>query len=256
MIAARSGRARGGTRCVAGYDEDSTTLGVAAALPVVAGREQAVGSVWLATTDPVYADKTNATAVHAALGLPAGIIAADLGASAALRRRRAARRRPRPRPRGAGRPARRPGRRRRRARRRRRGGGLPVRPAGAARHRHRHRVGHGRVHRPVARARGSTDGAAWEERFGEQRYAELAGQLLGGLTEAGVDLGGVAPVRRRRAATRARCAAWPAPCGRRPGRVIEGGDLADVIGNAGAAQAGSRPGRACSTRPSQVRRCC
>src|SRR5579859_1674416 len=80
-IAAAVGASARGTRCVAGYDEDTTTLGVAAALPVVTGREEAVGSVWLATTDPVYADKTNATAVHAALDLPPGIIAADLGAS-------------------------------------------------------------------------------------------------------------------------------------------------------------------------------
>src|SRR4029077_12469926 len=80
-IAAAVGSSARGVRCVAGYDEDSTTLGVAAALPVVRGREPAVGSVWLATTDPVYADKTNATAVHAALDLQPGIVAADLGAT-------------------------------------------------------------------------------------------------------------------------------------------------------------------------------
>jgi hypothetical protein len=65
-IAAAIGSSGQGVRCVAGYDEDSTTLGVAAALPAVRGREPAVGSVWFATTDPVYADKTN-TAIHAAL---------------------------------------------------------------------------------------------------------------------------------------------------------------------------------------------
>src|ERR1700746_2100779 len=80
-IAAAVGSSAQGVRCVAGHDEDSTTLGVAAALPVVRGRETAVGSVWLATTDPVYADKTNATAVHAALDLQPGIVAADLGAT-------------------------------------------------------------------------------------------------------------------------------------------------------------------------------
>ena len=80
-IAAAVGASARGERCVAGHDEDSTTLGVAAALPAVRGREAAVGSVWFATTDPVYADKTNATAVHAALDLEPGIIAADLGAS-------------------------------------------------------------------------------------------------------------------------------------------------------------------------------
>src|ERR1700680_5084177 len=80
-IAAAVGASARGTRCVAGYDEDTTTLGVAAALPVVAGREQQVGRVWPATHAPVYADKPNATAVHAALELPPGIVAADLGAS-------------------------------------------------------------------------------------------------------------------------------------------------------------------------------
>src|ERR1700727_3009208 len=80
-IAAAIGSSARGVRCVAGYDEDSTTLGVAAALPAVRGREPSVGSVWFATTDPVYADKTNATAIHAALDLEPGIIAADLGAS-------------------------------------------------------------------------------------------------------------------------------------------------------------------------------
>src|SRR5260370_27841708 len=75
-IAAAVGSSARGVRCVAGYDEDSTTLGVAAALPVVHEREPTVGSVWFATTDPVYADKTNATAVHAALDLQPDIIAA------------------------------------------------------------------------------------------------------------------------------------------------------------------------------------
>src|ERR1700730_3268622 len=80
-IAAAVGASARGELCVAGYDEDSTTLGVAAARRAVRGRETAVGSVWFATTDPVYADKTNATAIHAALDLQPGIIAADLGAS-------------------------------------------------------------------------------------------------------------------------------------------------------------------------------
>src|SRR5580704_36151 len=44
-IAAAVGASARGTRRVAGYDEDTTTLGVAAALPVVTGREAAVGSV-------------------------------------------------------------------------------------------------------------------------------------------------------------------------------------------------------------------
>ena len=235
-IAASVGASARGTRCVAGYDEDSTTLGVAAALPVVAGREPAVGSVWLATTDPVYADKTNATAVHAALGLPAGIIAADLGASvrsgvvallaaardgglAVLSDRR-------------GGPA----------------GGTDERDGGDAAA--AFLFGQQTPLAVVAgtasvtaefidrwRAPGTPDGAAWEERFGEQRYAELAEQLLSGLTEAGADLSGVG--RLAVAGVNARAVrAVAAAAGKATGAALEGGDLAAEVGNAGAAQAG------------------
>lgn len=68
---------RRGDRVVASYDEDSTTLAVAAATEVL----RAGGSpplLYLATSTPAYADKTNATAVHAALGLDRGVPAADL----------------------------------------------------------------------------------------------------------------------------------------------------------------------------------
>jgi 3-hydroxy-3-methylglutaryl CoA synthase len=61
-----------GTRRVASYDEDSTSMGVEAAR--VALRHAPDGAVpadvVFATTTPAYADKTNATAVHAALALP------------------------------------------------------------------------------------------------------------------------------------------------------------------------------------------
>ncbi|MFD8820158.1 hydroxymethylglutaryl-CoA synthase, partial [Streptomyces sp. NPDC059627] len=80
-IAAALGADAPGERSVAGYDEDSTTLGVAAALPVVRGRVTAAGSLWFATSDPVYVDKTNAATVHAALDLRPDIAAVDLGAS-------------------------------------------------------------------------------------------------------------------------------------------------------------------------------
>ena len=235
-VAAAAGATARGTRCVAGYDEDTTTLGVAAALPAVAGREHAVGSVWLATTDPVYADKTNATAVHAALGLPPGIIAADLGASvrsgvvALLAASR--------------------------------DGGLAVLadrrggPAGGADEREGGDAAAAFLfgeHAPLAllagtasvtaefidrwRAPGAPDGAAWEERFGEQRYAELAGQLLSQLTEAGTDLGGVA--RFAVAGTNARAVrAVTGTVAKATGAAPEGGDLAGAVGNAGAAQAG------------------
>jgi hydroxymethylglutaryl-CoA synthase len=235
-VAAAVGATARGARCVAGYDEDTTTLGVAAALPVVAGREPAVGSVWLATTDPVYADKTNATAVHAALGLPPGIIAADLGASVrsgVVALLAAAR-----------------------------DGGLAVLadrrggPAGGSDEREGGDAAAAFLFgedAPLAviagtasvtvefidrwRAPGAPDGAAWEERFGEQRYAELAGQLLSQLTESGVDLRGVG--RFAVAGINARAVrAVAGTVAKATGATLEGGDLAGLVGNAGAAQAG------------------
>ncbi|MEV6195467.1 OB-fold domain-containing protein [Streptomyces sp. NPDC051920] len=68
-----------GTRTVASYDEDTTSLGVEAARVALAGREPAPRSVFFATADPAYRDKTNATAVTAALGLGHDVLAADLG---------------------------------------------------------------------------------------------------------------------------------------------------------------------------------
>ncbi len=60
-----------GTRAVASYDEDTTTLGVEAgrrALTVGPG-SAAVQDLFFSTPDPGYLDKTSATTVHAALGL-------------------------------------------------------------------------------------------------------------------------------------------------------------------------------------------
>jgi hydroxymethylglutaryl-CoA synthase len=74
-----------GTRSVASYDEDSTTLGVEAARRALAidtdGRTP--GLVTFATTVPAYADKTNATAIHAALALPSSVGAVDCVGSVA-----------------------------------------------------------------------------------------------------------------------------------------------------------------------------
>jgi 3-hydroxy-3-methylglutaryl CoA synthase len=58
-----------GTRTASSYDEDSTTMAVEAARAAVRGIDEPVRGLWLATTSPTYADKTNATAVHAALRL-------------------------------------------------------------------------------------------------------------------------------------------------------------------------------------------
>ncbi len=69
-----------GTRSVASYDEDTTTMGVEAArfaMRSVPGA--APGAVWFATADPAYLDKTNAAAIHAALRLDGAAPAFDLG---------------------------------------------------------------------------------------------------------------------------------------------------------------------------------
>jgi 3-hydroxy-3-methylglutaryl CoA synthase/uncharacterized OB-fold protein len=69
-----------GRRTVASYDEDTTTLAVEAARAAlgaaVFGRSP--GSLWFATTTPAYADKTNATAIHAALRLDPAAPAFDV----------------------------------------------------------------------------------------------------------------------------------------------------------------------------------
>jgi 3-hydroxy-3-methylglutaryl CoA synthase/uncharacterized OB-fold protein len=73
-----------GTRSVASYDEDTTTMGVEAARACLAAAPAGtrVDQVWLATADPAYLDKTNATAVHAALRLDSDAAALDLGGAA------------------------------------------------------------------------------------------------------------------------------------------------------------------------------
>jgi hydroxymethylglutaryl-CoA synthase len=68
-----------GTRVVASFDEDSTTMGVAAARAALADRSS--DAVWFATANPAYAEKTNATAIHAALGLETAGLAVDMAGS-------------------------------------------------------------------------------------------------------------------------------------------------------------------------------
>ncbi len=81
-----------GTRSVAAFDEDTTSMAVAAGRAALApltplagisgpGGQPGRGCVrqlFFATTVPAYADKTNATAVHAALRLPADALAVDM----------------------------------------------------------------------------------------------------------------------------------------------------------------------------------
>lgn len=72
-----------GTRAVASYDEDTTTLAVEAGrLALRNGGGVSPTVVFFATTEPAYLDKNNATAVHAALDLPHGSGAYDMTGSA------------------------------------------------------------------------------------------------------------------------------------------------------------------------------
>jgi 3-hydroxy-3-methylglutaryl CoA synthase len=81
-IGAALGTAGGGkgTRAVASYDENTTTMGVEAARAALASTPAGieVGQVLFATSNPAYLDKTNATAIHAALGLDSSVGAYDM----------------------------------------------------------------------------------------------------------------------------------------------------------------------------------
>jgi 3-hydroxy-3-methylglutaryl CoA synthase/uncharacterized OB-fold protein len=81
-----------GRRTVASYDEDPITLAVAAGRDALRSADAMVPveSLWFATTAPVYAEKSSAPLVHAALRLDVEVAAVDAGpglrgASGALR---------------------------------------------------------------------------------------------------------------------------------------------------------------------------
>ncbi|MGI8662863.1 MAG: OB-fold domain-containing protein [Acidimicrobiales bacterium] len=69
-----------GTRAVASYDEDPTSMAVEASRPVVRGlpANMQPQRLLFATASPPYLDKTNANAVHAALGLDQAVLAIDV----------------------------------------------------------------------------------------------------------------------------------------------------------------------------------
>ncbi|PYM91112.1 MAG: hydroxymethylglutaryl-CoA synthase [Candidatus Rokuibacteriota bacterium] len=68
-----------GTRSVASYDEDTTSMAVEAARAALRSAPAArPATLYFATTAPAYLDKTNATAIHAALDLDAGTAAFDM----------------------------------------------------------------------------------------------------------------------------------------------------------------------------------
>ncbi|HYZ91439.1 MAG TPA: OB-fold domain-containing protein [Actinomycetota bacterium] len=66
-----------GTRSVASFDEDTTTMAVEAARNL--GPLAKPGSLWFSTAEPAYLDKTNANAVHTALRLDDDVAAMDVG---------------------------------------------------------------------------------------------------------------------------------------------------------------------------------
>jgi 3-hydroxy-3-methylglutaryl CoA synthase/uncharacterized OB-fold protein len=69
-----------GTRAVASYDEDTTTMGVEAARFALRSAPGArPGALWFATAEPAYLDKNNASTLHAALRLDTGVPAFDFG---------------------------------------------------------------------------------------------------------------------------------------------------------------------------------
>ena len=66
-----------GTRAVASYGEDTTTMGAEAARRALRGVDW-IGGLAFTTPNPAYTEKTNATAIHAALKLPSEVAAYDV----------------------------------------------------------------------------------------------------------------------------------------------------------------------------------
>jgi len=69
-----------GARAVASYDEDTTSMAAEAALAALATAPDGISpsALYFSTADPAYLDKTNATAIHAALGLGHDAFAVDM----------------------------------------------------------------------------------------------------------------------------------------------------------------------------------
>lgn len=69
-----------GTRSVASFDEDTTSLGVEAARVALRSAPEGYqpSALWFSTTEPAYLDKTNANAIHAALALPSSVATVDV----------------------------------------------------------------------------------------------------------------------------------------------------------------------------------
>jgi 3-hydroxy-3-methylglutaryl CoA synthase/uncharacterized OB-fold protein len=236
-LGSRAGRGR---RSVAAYDEDTTTLAVEASRRTMAGRSPgSLGSVVLATSAPVYADKTNASAVHAALGLDQGVRVADScgGVRSGLAALLSAVHQPaetlvalsdlRTGPSGSADEA--------------SGGDAAAAFVVGGRDAHlvAELVGSGSASREFLdrwREPGAPWSSTWEERFGEDLYLELGtASFEDALKEAGVAVGDIAQY--------AVVGLSPRAAGKLPGRLgvapeQRHDDLVTSIGNAGAAHGG------------------
>jgi hydroxymethylglutaryl-CoA synthase len=68
-----------GSRSVASWDEDTTTMAVEAGRLALRATPVRPEALWLSTAEPAYGERTNATAVHAALRLDSDVLAMDVG---------------------------------------------------------------------------------------------------------------------------------------------------------------------------------
>ena len=75
-----------GTRAVASYDEDATSMSVEAARNLIRSSSEGTfptpAGIYFSSATPPYLDKTNANAIHAALHMPSSVFAGDLVGSA------------------------------------------------------------------------------------------------------------------------------------------------------------------------------
>ncbi len=68
-----------GTRAVASYDEDATSMSVEAARALMRSSEAPEpAAIYFSSVTPPYLDKTNANAIHAALNMPSAVLATDM----------------------------------------------------------------------------------------------------------------------------------------------------------------------------------
>ena len=207
--------------------------------------------VLFATAEPAYLDKTNATTIHAALGLPQSVAAYDVGGRCAPRSARCGSpttpREPTLVVHG-GRPHRAARWCRRARRRRRRGPRSWSRPTSTATR--TRTLGWGSSSLEFLdrwRLPAATRSRQWEERFGEHAYVPLACDAFAdALKAADVDRRRARPRRRHRRAHPRAARTVARAIGVAPDALVD--DLASTVGNTGAAPRGSPARRRARTR--------